>query len=373
MKFIRYYLFTVFTLLLTIDAAAQGHYNVLGTVVDEKGQALTSVTIFISGSERMTMTNERGEFVFKNLDPGAFQLSATMVGFTPDVRGLIIQTNSVNVNVVLKTKSIQLDEVKIPPGNTLEDYYQLFVAQFLGISENGRRSEILNRNVLTLNYDKKKGLLTASANDVLVIQNNMLGYKVRYLLREFSYNAVTNTAIYDGDSNFEELDGTEKMKKAWAKHRLETYKGSFLHYLRSVYLNTVTKEGFVTNQLFSLVTNKNDLMSTDRITIDNRALRYDTIATVIDTSFISLKAPNFYLTYDPKKANAKPKKASRNNKTAIDVNYNGSIIRMPLKEAIIDRKGSYTDYRAFYIHGNMARRRIGDQLPFEYQPDAVMN
>jgi hypothetical protein len=156
MKFIHYYLLSVFTLLIAINAAAQGHYNVMGTVADEKGQLLTSATVFLSGSEKITMTNERGEFIFHNLDPGAFQLSITMVGFAPDVRGLVIQTNSVNVKVMLKPKAIELDEVKIAPGNSLEDYYQLFKAQFLGISPNGLQSEITNRDALKLNYDQKK-------------------------------------------------------------------------------------------------------------------------------------------------------------------------------------------------------------------------
>jgi hypothetical protein len=373
MKFIRYYILSVFTLLIAINAVAQGHYNVMGTVADEKGQLLTSATVFLSGSEKITMTNERGEFIFHNLDPGAFQLSVTMVGFAPDVRGLVIQTNSVNVKVMLKPKAIELNEVKIAPGNSLEDYYQLFKAQFLGISPNGLQSEITNRDALKLNYDQKKGLLTASADELLIIQNKRLGYKVRYLLRGFSYNAVTNAAIYDGDINFEELEGTPKMKKAWDKNRLETYKGSFMHYLRSVYSNTVTKEGFVTNQLFSAYNIKSDPASLDRIAIDPRPLRYDTLATVIDTSFMALKSPDFYLTYDPKKANAKPKKAPKKNRINTELDYNGSIIRLPLKEAIIDRKGSYTDYRAFYIHGNLARRRVGDQLPFEYQPAVVHN
>jgi hypothetical protein len=289
MKFIRYCLFSVFTLLIAVNAAAQGHYNVMGTVIDEKGQLLTSATVFISGSEKITMTNERGEFIFHNLDPGAFQLSVTMVGFAPDIRSLVIQTNSANLNIVLKSKTTELNEVKIPPGNTLEDYYQLFKAQFLGISPNGLQSEITNRDALKLSYDKKKGLLTATADEFLIIQNNRLGYKVRYLLRGFSYNAITNAAIYDGDINFEELDGTPKMKKAWEKNRLETYKGSFMHYLRSVYSNTVAKEGFVTNQLFSAHNIKNDPLSSDKIAIDPRLLRYDTLATVIDTSFITLK------------------------------------------------------------------------------------
>jgi hypothetical protein len=373
MKFIRFYNLSVFFLLTVINAAAQGHYNVMGTVADEKGQLLTSATVFISGSEKITMTNERGEFIFHNLDPGAFQLSVTMVGFAPDIRSLVIQTSSPNLKVILKSKAIELNEVKIPPGNTLEDYYQLFKAQFLGISPNGLQSEITNRDVIKLNYDQKKGLLTASADEFLVIQNKRLGYKVRYLLRGFSYNAITNTAIYDGDSNFEELDGTQKMKKEWAKNRLQTYNGSFMHYLRSVYLNTVSKEGFITNQLYSAVSDRNDPGSLDRITIDPRPLKYDTLATIIDTSFISLKAPNFYLTYNRKKANAKPKKAPKNNRVNTELDYNGSIIRMPFKEAIVDRKGSYTDYRAFYIHGNMARRRLGDQLPFEYQPPVTQH
>jgi hypothetical protein len=44
------------------------------------------------------------------------------------------------------------------------------------------------------------------------------------------------------------------------------------------------------------------------------------------------------------------------------------MVKLPFKQAIIDRRGNYTNYRAFFIHGDMASRRVGDKLPFDYEP-----
>jgi hypothetical protein len=46
----------------------------------------------------------------------------------------------------------------------------------------------------------------------------------------------------------------------------------------------------------------------------------------------------------------------------------GSIMTLFLENAILDKKGSYVDYRSFYIQGFWGKKRLGDQLPFEYQP-----
>ncbi|WP_175270154.1 hypothetical protein [Mucilaginibacter humi] len=123
------------------------------------------------------------------------------------------------------------------------------------------------------------------------------------------------------------------MKKTWEKNRLETYKGSFMHYLRSVYANAVTSEGFITNQLFSAHNIKNDPVSLDKIAIDPRPLRYDTLATVIDTSFISLKSPDFYLTYDPKKLTPSLKSPLR--KIKYTLNW---IIMVQLYECLLKKR-----------------------------------
>ena len=71
-----------------------------------------------------------------------------------------------------------------------------------------------------------------------------------------------------------------------------------------------------------------------------------------------------YTVFDKKKALAEDKISKRSSMT-IDIADTGSIF---LLDAEIDSRGSYSDSRALLIQGFWGRKRIGDQLPYEYVP-----
>ncbi|MFD2145030.1 hypothetical protein [Mucilaginibacter antarcticus] len=102
-----------------------------------------------------------------------------------------------------------------------------------------------------INFTTKNDILIADADDFLVIENKPLGYRIRYMLKNFGYNKTTDIVLYEGETSFEQLPGTDKMKKEWASNRLKTYKGSVMHFLRSVYRNRVSQEGFIVNKLYN--------------------------------------------------------------------------------------------------------------------------
>jgi len=54
------YLILIIALFLSITSFAQGRYSVTGMVVDENSRPLKSATVFISGSQKITMTNDSG-------------------------------------------------------------------------------------------------------------------------------------------------------------------------------------------------------------------------------------------------------------------------------------------------------------------------
>jgi hypothetical protein len=361
------YLLLVVALFISSKALAQGHYTVMGIVLDDKGNPAKSATVFISGSEKITMTNDNGRFIFNKMDPGNFQLSVHMLGYYPNTKAITIKAASVDVSFSLKVKSNILSEVVIGGIDDWAKNYAIFKEQFLGTSANARNCVIINPRVL--NFTTKKGTLTADADDFLVIENKRLGYRVKYLLKYFSYNSNFDRTGYDGDASFEEMDGAAEVQKRWAQNRLETYKGSMMHFLRAVYWNTVLKEGFLTYKLFRDTTRQTRLGEKVTVVgIDKRPVKFDTLVNVIDTSFVSFKFNNLYATYDPAGAAIIQAKQVLPMKKLFVLTDQGSTIKLYLKEAIIDRRGSYADYRTFLIKGDWSRRRIGDQLPFEYQP-----
>ncbi|MDB5002214.1 MAG: hypothetical protein JWQ34_439, partial [Mucilaginibacter sp.] len=365
--FLRYILFAVIIFTGT-HTYAQVRQNISGVVVDEKGQPVKGAIVFIGGSERVMSTDENGKFIFADMPQGTFQLSVQLIGYFPLTRNVIVQAAPVNVEVQLKVKTISLDEVVIGKTGARNKNFKLFEENFLGRSENAKQCVILNPKVI--NFSTKKGLLFADADDFLIIENKRLGYRIHYQLKDFGYKSADDIALYHGECSFEELDGTADEKKEWAKNRLQTYQGSFMHFLRSVYSNKVLENGFITKPSYGYVTLKHDDVTSnmDRVVINDRPVRFDSLITTVDSNFISLKFKQLlYVIYDPRKAPG-VHTTEYELKRSIDIDKKASVVNLGLKEAIIDRKGSYTDYRDFFIHGNWARARVADQLPVEYQP-----
>ncbi|MES2429016.1 MAG: carboxypeptidase regulatory-like domain-containing protein [Bacteroidota bacterium] len=347
---------------------AQAGYNVSGIITNDKGEPLKNATVFIGGSTRVKTTDETGHYSFSNLSPGTFQLSVQLLGYMPVTRNIIVKGAPLKVDIQMQTKSITLEQVTIGKKGASEKNLKLFKDMFLGQSINGKQCVILNPEII--NFSTKKGILLADADDFLIIENKRLGYRLHYLLNGFSYNHVNRVVVYHGECSFEELDGTEIEKAQWAKNRVEAYQGSFMHFLRSVYANTTLENGFITKPLYGYATIKYDTATVqlkDKIIIQDRPVKFDSLITAVDTNFTSFKfKQQLYVTYNPKSALRFQSNRS-DTREIVALDQKGSVLRLESNQAIIDKKGSYTDYRDFFIYGYWAAARVGDQLPVEYK------
>ncbi|HWZ35471.1 MAG TPA: carboxypeptidase regulatory-like domain-containing protein, partial [Mucilaginibacter sp.] len=160
-----------------------------------------------------------------------------------------------------------------------------------------------------------------------------------------------------------------EQKAQWAKNRLDTYRGSFMHFLRSVYANNTLENGFVARPLYGYGTIRYDTTTQDKykVIVKNRQVKFDSLITPIDTTFTAFRFKQLYVIYDPKKASGFGAYTSDQKKNLV-ISNSASLLRLATDVAIIDKKGSYTDYRDFYIQGYWAKFRVGDQLPVEYKP-----
>jgi hypothetical protein len=373
MKIIFKWLFVIILFFAATGVFAQAQYDVSGTVTNEKGEPLKGATVFISGSELVTPTDEDGRFKFKGVLQGAFQVSVHMLGYAPLTQNIFVQNTALNIRMRLEPKATTLDEVKIGRKSAWNKNYNLFKENFLGTSANAAHCDIINPEII--NFSTQKGVLLAEADDFLIIKNNRLGYRIHYLLKDFSYTGKDNLALYHGDFSFEELDGTEADKEKWAKNRAETYQGSFRHFLRSVYTNSTYENGFITRPLYGSAvytySTVNGLITRNKrvegVIIADRPVKFDSLVAAFSNNLISFKFKQLYITYDPRKsAGFKDKK--NDSKIIVPFEKNTSTLRLTTPQSLIDQKGSYADYRDFYIRGNWAIARVGDQLPVDYQP-----
>ena len=118
-----------------------------------------------------------------------------------------------------------------------------FERLFLGETQTAALTEITNPEVLT--FAERWGVLTASAEHPLEIENRTLGYRVRYFLKEFERSG--STVKFDGDPLFEELEASDEQEAAmWEANRRTAFYGSLRHFMLSLFEGRTEEQGFET-------------------------------------------------------------------------------------------------------------------------------
>lgn len=386
MKHLLFGLLFIFNVTISPALFAQELYNISGTVTDEDNKPLQGATVFISGAQKITATDATGHFTFADMQAGNYIISTKMLGYNSQSLAMTLHDRSASVLIKLQIKSITLNEVNITTDKNRERYLNIFKAQFLGKSADKKKCFIVNPEVIALNGKETNPnnlTLKAEADDLIIIENNLLGYRIKYLLRSFEYSTKSHITSFDGDSSFEEMEGTTEQRKIWEQNRLKAYLGSSMHFLRSVYTNTLLEEGFVANQMV-----KSSNIFDPRAYMIPNPVKLSKFVTRLDSSFVSYKFNALNISFNLSKAIRLKKQLPETAETdlkilnekmpneigfpAVDASGKNSQLLLYLKEALIDERGSvYTGYKTFLIRGYWSERRLADQLPFEYLPPEI--
>ena len=222
--------------------------QVEGIVLNGKdNSALVGASVFINNSSRGTITNSSGKFLITGFTENNFDLIISYVGFNTQS----IQINSQNVKSVHTIKLFPrvqpMDEVTImaTDKNGWEHWGRIFTDLFIGVSDFAGSCTIDNPEVLRFYYNKKTSIVHAFSNAPVIINNKALGYIIKYQLEDFVYDPNKGISGFAGYSTFEEMPSRNNNKsKKWQKNREDAYKGSILHFMRSVYIDKVSENGF---------------------------------------------------------------------------------------------------------------------------------
>jgi len=348
-------LIAIFTYIVSF---AQG--TISGTVVDaETRQALEGASVFAQNTTKGTMTDKEGNFRLY-LAKGGYEINITFTGYASRTINLEV-TGDRSFNLELQKGDNTLGEVIIKNTNEVPDgwekYGDFFVKHFIGATPNSDSCLLLNPQALKFLYFKRNDRLKVLATEPLQIQNNSLGYNLRYELDSFVHFFKTDMNSYRGKCLYLPLEGDSMQQIAWQKARRETYDGSRLHFLRSYYDSTLAKEGF----------------TVDLYTESSK------------TKFGRLKNPydTAYYFFDDSTANAElylPVKASiAYNKKAPEKRYleqNGLPPGVPMQISYIDlsetiiikTNGYFTDQKSWVSQGYWSWKNLADQLPYDYEP-----
>ncbi|HKL18705.1 MAG TPA: SusC/RagA family TonB-linked outer membrane protein [Halalkalibaculum sp.] len=110
-KKISYSVIAIF-LCLPITLFAQA--TIEGTVTEGRtGEPMPGVNVIIQGTTIGASTNADGEYAIDNVDPGTYTLEARFIGFASSTQEITVESETVEVNFVLRQSSINLNEVVV--------------------------------------------------------------------------------------------------------------------------------------------------------------------------------------------------------------------------------------------------------------------
>ena len=239
-------LITIF-ILMFVFYRGDAQYTIKGYVVNETGETpLPGANVFISNTMKGTTTNAKGYFELNNIQPGKYELIFSSVGFQTFSYSFSSEQLPLNLRVKMTIKEIELEEVVV--GGYEKDGWQkwgrVFLENFIGSMPNASKCRITNYSTIKFRFFKKENKLKAYADEPLKIENDALGYKIHYQMEEFQVDYNDQSVFFAGYPYFSEMREDKTPKQKWIKNREKAYYGSVMHFIRSLYKDSLLQNGF---------------------------------------------------------------------------------------------------------------------------------
>ncbi|MDZ7934067.1 MAG: TonB-dependent receptor [Emticicia sp.] len=346
----------ILLLLITISAQAQ-LTSIKGKVTDEKsGEALPFVNVFIANSTKGTTSDESGKFTITNLPIGTYTVVASMVGYLSKSVQVVVKEKDlvIAVSFSLKLNEQQLDEitVKSKKDKDWESNLRKFQKIFFGTSVFARKCKILNPYMI--DFETRNDILIAKSSVPILVENLALGYKLTFILKKFE---ASNTDFsIAGDTFYEEMLASTEENVAWQKARLEAYRGSLPHFLRSLSRHTSLEEGF---ELYTSVPDSTTKKISKQVVFYAKKANADSLIQVDGTMTRLDLARKLEIYY--------------NQKTDFDSPYSDIIrkvssLESDLKSVRFNQFGIFENPFYVFTVGAFSNHRIADLLPIDFQP-----
>ena len=394
--FLLFYFSTIFFL------SAQTE-KISGIVLNGEDETpLSAASVFINNSSKGTTTDSSGKFSLPVLKGRSFELVVTYSGFNTAT----VSINATNISefqtIKVFPKNENLEEVSIivPEKNGWAKWGKFFTEVFIGKSDFATQCQLKNPKALRFYNDKNSDRLVATAREPLVIENEALGYLVKFQLEKFEYDFSKRIALYTGYSFFDDLGkSTVRKRRKWRYNRREAFNGSVMQFFRSVYDNTLFKAGFEVHEKIRILKTdpqfpalyKRD-SSQDKITLNGnifyiRIPRFPDYKKLPDyLDLINLNVADFSKLLKSDKGTTSKTLQFDN---LLDVTYHNALVKYDYllemgytkdvkqlqhsdikllheDHVEIEKDGSYSDPANILTSGYWAWCKVAEALPFDY-------
>ena len=236
---------------LFFSFAAQAQSRITGLALDSvTHEPLAFASVFLANTTLGATTTEKGEFEFPRVPKGTYDIVGSYVGYRLGKQTITMETTPLKLTLSLAPTGNQLGEVVVRPEPNKPEQYRQFAELFLGGSTFSEQCHISNPDDVRVMLDDSTQELTARTKEFLQIDNDALGYRLKYYGLYFAYDKEAGSITYYGQPVFEEMKPRDEgQRRLWAANRLTAYTGSFMHFLRSLYTNRLEAGNFLTQQI----------------------------------------------------------------------------------------------------------------------------
>ena len=238
----------MFPLLLLFELS-DAQCRIQGRIVNrETREPLEGISIFLSNTTKGSTTNNKGEFLLDNLRMGKYEVVIKSVNYEDYILPVQISEPVESVTVKLTPKVTVLKEIVVESYDKdgWDKWGDSFRSYLMGSPQISKNCIFKNPEAVKFRFSSKSNKLSAFSDEKLIFDNTDLGYRIIYLLSKFEIDFNNNTFSFRGYPLFEELKPKKAKEMArWHKMRSDIYKGSLRHFIRSLYFNRLSKDGFV--------------------------------------------------------------------------------------------------------------------------------
>jgi CarboxypepD_reg-like domain len=346
---------------LFFSSTAQTHFVISGKISSDSSIALQAASVFAQNTTLGTVTDADGNFKL-TLPNGGYDLIISFTGYKTETKRITTADANEKIEIKLSAKEKELEAVAIKSSNEVLDglvkYGQFFKEEFIGKTPGSSLCNIQNPEVLHFFFSKKKNRLKITATEPLVIKNEVLGYNIKYELDSFTHEYKTELSTYSGNPLYENMQGDSVQMQKWNMARKEAYKGSLLHFMRSIFNKDLKEQQFEIQYLVK-VYDKEEAIKVKDIYSSINYIKYDSTATVE----IEPNQPEVGVLY----VASKPSAAYLLDNAGEPKDFKFTTLSFKPKESIvIEQNGYFYDQNDVTISGYLAWCKIAEQLPYDF-------
>ncbi|MBD2757836.1 carboxypeptidase-like regulatory domain-containing protein [Spirosoma validum] len=345
----------------TVTITLSGHVTDAST-----GKPMPFANVYLNGSTRGTLTDEKGAFSLTGIPLGTAEVVASFVGYQSEKKRLRFDnTQAKTTTFRLKPSDQTLNAVTVR-GNVKkwQQHLRQFKRQLLG-EPFGGQCQILNSDAIS--FKEENGHLKATTTEPIAIENQALGYKLWYDMLYF--DGTNQKVYYAGTARFEEMKPeNEKQANRFRRNRMIAYQGSTRHLMATLVDSTYEQAGFLVYQ------------ENMAIPIDRDRSMHTTLTGSIKRRLLPLRIHELILPgklpFERRLVTPKPLVVFYIHATSpyspyADARYAYSQITLPTGQFQFTVDGTITVPEGMEIQGSLADDRLSRLLPAEWQPNAL--